>query len=139
MPASQAMKTLVGFTNFQSRLGKLQDQWVAVHGISFREFLIMHHLQESPSKNLKRIDLAERVGLSASGVTRLLNPMEKIGLIAKEESARDARVSLVTLTPAGETLFTDAEKSFNERAKGFFAAMEESQRSALRELSQLRI
>ena len=55
----------------------------------------MSALNEASTHSLKRIDLAEQVGLSASGVTRMLLPMEKIGLISKEEGARDARVSLV--------------------------------------------
>ena len=42
------------------------------------------------------------MGLTASGVTRILAPMEKIGLIKKETAQRDARVSFVAITPAGQ-------------------------------------
>lgn len=139
MPLSRQSRTLINLSQVHARLLKQQDQWLAAHGISYREFLIMHHIQESPTHNLKRIDLAEKVGLSASGITRLLNPMAKIGLITKEEGARDARVSLVRLTESGAVVLQDAEKSFNQRTKSFMAQLDADQSAALELLAQARI
>lgn len=139
MSLSRNANSLLKLANFQTKLLKKQDQWLTAHGISFKEFIIMFQLHLSPTRNMRRVDLAEAVGLSASGVTRLLNPMQKIGLVEKEESARDARVSLVRLTDAGEALFTDAEISFNERTKAFMELLTEGQRAALHELSETRI
>ncbi|MDZ7871614.1 MAG: MarR family transcriptional regulator [Rheinheimera sp.] len=48
----------------------------------------------------RRSDLVELVGLSPSGITRLLLPLEKIGRVEKERNPRDARVSLVILSEA---------------------------------------
>ncbi|MDX1757070.1 MAG: MarR family transcriptional regulator [Marinobacter sp.] len=139
MSLSQNASGLIKLANFQAKLLKKQDQWLAGHGISFKEFTIMLHLRQSPTRNMRRVDLAEAVGLSASGITRLLNPMQKIGLVDKEESARDARVSLVRLTEAGEALLADAEHSFNERTEAFMGLLTEGQRAALNELSATRI
>ena len=50
---------------------------------------------------MRRVDLAQAIGRTASGVTRLLKPMEKTGLVARGSSERDARVRLVRLTDAG--------------------------------------
>ena len=61
----------------QNRLLKRVDQYLSVHGISFSEFLVLYHLSQAPNMTMRRIDLAECIGLTASGVTRLLNPMEK--------------------------------------------------------------
>lgn len=41
-------------------------------------------------------------------------PMEKIGLVEKATSERDARVSLVRITSAGETIFSDASTTFEQ-------------------------
>ncbi len=49
--------------------------------------------------------------MSASGITRLLNPMEKNKLIEKEVNPRDARVSFVKLSSAGIELLNNAIKS----------------------------
>lgn len=71
-------------------------------GIGFNEFVILFHIDQSPDKKIRRIDLAEKMGLTASGVTRILAPMEKIGLIKKEAAVRDARVSYVAITSSGK-------------------------------------
>lgn len=73
----------------------------AVHGIACVEFMVLYQLALAPAQGIRRIDLARAVGRSASGVTRLLRPMEKIGLVRRGHSERDARVSLVALTDAG--------------------------------------
>lgn len=71
-------------------------------GLGFNEFVILFHLDQAPDKKIRRIDLAEKMGLTASGVTRILAPMEKIGLVKREASSRDARVSFVAITSSGE-------------------------------------
>lgn len=117
--------------NLQTRLLKRLDLSLAVHGVSFTEFMVMFHLNASANRVLRRIDLAEKVGLTASGITRLLNPMQKIGLVKKEESARDARVSLVKLTSTGGRIYRDAEKTYNHSADSFLNPLKDRQLVAL--------
>jgi DNA-binding MarR family transcriptional regulator len=50
-------------------------------------------------------------------VTRILLPLEKIGLVTKETNERDARVSYVVLTKTGQQLFEDAKETANSLAK----------------------
>ena len=76
-------------------------------GLGFNDFLILYHLSLAEGEKLRRIDLAEEIGLTASGVTRLLAPMEKIGLIKREQDHQDARVSYVALAPGGKRLFSE--------------------------------
>lgn len=139
MSATQDASTIFRFSSFQAKLLKKQDQWLVAHGISSKEFMVMFYLNAEPANKLRRVDLAEKVGLSASGVTRLLNPMQKIGLIEKEEGARDARVSFVRLTETGKSLFHDAEQSFNQGTQSFMALLDEAERAALVTLSEARI
>ncbi len=86
---------------FDGRLGVL-------HGIGLNDLVILHHLSLAPHERIRRIDLAQLVGLTASGVTRMLLPMEKIGLIKRETNPQDARVSYVALASGGKRLLTDA-------------------------------
>jgi DNA-binding MarR family transcriptional regulator len=97
--------------------------------------MIMHNLNNAPLKSMRRIDLAECVGITASGVTRLLAPMEKIGVLQKEQNPRDARVSLVKLSTAGETLYQDASISFDSFAQSKLAALSKKQLETLIEFS----
>lgn len=67
----------------------------------------MHHLNQNQDGRMRRTDLADRIGLTTSGITRLLLPMEKIGLISRQSDKNDARVSYVVLTKGGKTKFTE--------------------------------
>jgi len=100
----------------QTIINKRFDAHLGAHGISFSEFIIMFHLSIAPQQKLRRIDLAGRVGLTASGITRLLAPMEKIGLIEKESNARDARVSLVKLSEVGIKILKEATLTLEHAA-----------------------
>lgn len=68
-------------------------------GISLNECIILSSLLQAPENKMRRIDLAEKIGFTPSGITRLLLPMEKIGLVFREKNEHDARVSYVILAP----------------------------------------
>ncbi len=123
MPTSPQGELLIKLIALHTRIQKQLAGPLSVHGISFTEFLVLRQLRQAPDRKLRRVDLAQQVGLSASGVTRLLNPMQKIGLVSKEDAARDARVSLVTLTSAGENILKDATTTFNHVAQSFLDAI----------------
>ncbi len=118
-----------------SKLSKRVDGQLSAHGISFTEYMIMHHLNGSPLKTMRRIELAEHVGISASGVTRLIAPMEKIKIVEKEANPRDARQSLVKLSKTGQQLYKDASTSFEHCANSQLEALSENQLEKLIELN----
>lgn len=78
------------------------------HGISFSDFQLLNHLARAPGGRLRRVDLAERVSLTASGVTRTLLPLEKIGLVTRQADPRDARVGFAAITNAGHEMVVNA-------------------------------
>lgn len=80
----------------------------SMHGIGFGDFQLLFHLNSAPEGRLRRVDLAERLGLTASGVTRTLLPLEKIGLVDRQPDPRDARVGYAVITRAGKSLLKDA-------------------------------
>lgn len=100
------------YTNMTRRLDIVLS---SVHGLSFSDFTILYKLQQAPEQKLRRIDLAERMGLTASGVTRSLLPMEKLGWVTRESDARDARVAFAVLTAEGATLLANAMLTASER------------------------
>jgi DNA-binding MarR family transcriptional regulator len=89
-------------------LRRLDNTLGNLHGISFSDFQLLYHLGRAPGARLRRIDLAERLGLTASGVTRTLLPLEKIGLVARQPDPRDARVGYAAITDTGQALLVDA-------------------------------
>ena len=94
----------LSFAQLGTRMLKRMDGQLSMHGLSFTEFQVLHHLNNATRETMTRIELARSVGLSASGVTRVIAPMEKLGLVEKESHPRDARVSLVRLSEAGKNI-----------------------------------
>ncbi|QNA89277.1 MarR family transcriptional regulator [Massilia sp. Dwa41.01b] len=87
---------------------RLDGALASYHGLSFNDFLLLHHLSQGPGCRLRRVDLAERHGLTASGITRTLLPLEKLGLVERQQEPRDARVAYAALTAAGRELLGHA-------------------------------
>jgi len=112
---TQEMSFIMNLWTINTIISKEADGKLgSIHGISFTEYMVLFHLQNSNTKSMRRVDLAQNLGLTASGVTRLVSPMEKIGLIQKEINKRDARVSLVKISPSGERVLNDATISLGE-------------------------
>lgn len=137
MPTSPQTELVLKLVALHTKIQKQIAGPLSFHGISFTEYLVLRQLSAAPDRKMRRIDLAQQIGLSASGVTRLLNPMEKVGLISKEEAARDARVSLVTLTTAGETIFQDADATFGQVAQSVLKPLNGEDQKRLGSLSGL--
>jgi len=105
---SQSLQFFLNLNVVQALAVKRFDTKLSSHGISLNDFLILYHVSQAPEEKLRRTDLAEKIGLTASGVTRMLSPLEKIGLVRREANSRDARVSYVKLAPAGKRVLNDA-------------------------------
>ena len=78
------------------------------HGLSLSDLAILLELQAAPGQRLRRVELANSLGITPSGLARQLAPLERIGVVARESHARDARLALVVLTDAGARLADDA-------------------------------
>lgn len=101
------------------------------HGLSFGDFMLLHHLSKAPGGRLRRVDLAERQGLTASGVTRTLLPLEKTGLVARLADERDARVGFAAITPAGHELLDNAMLTARETCAELLRHAPQDQLNAL--------
>jgi DNA-binding MarR family transcriptional regulator len=64
-------------------------------------YAVLVHLAEAPERRLRMTDLAERVLLSRSGLTRLVDRMEREGLIRRESCPSDLRGTNAVLTEEG--------------------------------------
>tara|TARA_R110000824_G_scaffold155226_1_gene327513 strand:+ start:61681 stop:62136 length:456 start_codon:yes stop_codon:yes gene_type:complete len=93
---------------YTEAIRRIDGKLSSVHGLSFGDFTILYHLKHAHEARLRRTDLAELMGLTASAVTRSLLPLEKIGLIERQSDPRDARVGYARLSSAGNKLFAHA-------------------------------
>lgn len=106
---SPSLEFALRLARAQAALVRRLDQVLGgYHGISFGDFMLLHYLNRAPGGRLRRVDLAERQGLTASGVTRTLLPLEKIGLVERQQDPRDARVAYAAITGTGRELLNNA-------------------------------
>jgi len=99
----------LAFASAWGRIEKHLDHSLgAIRGISLAEYRLLHALGSAPNAQASRVDLAQTVGLTPSGITRALRPMEKLGVVSTLKSKRDARLAIAALTPAGREVLGDA-------------------------------
>lgn len=89
-----------------------------IKGISLAEYRLLRALADAPNVQASRVALSESVGLTASGVTRALVPLEKIGYVQTIRDERDARKALASLTSAGVELVDDASGVLDDFTAG---------------------
>ncbi|MBF9068587.1 MarR family winged helix-turn-helix transcriptional regulator [Streptacidiphilus fuscans] len=120
-PATDSLDTALRLTRAHNAMAKQLDAALANrHGVSYADFQILLHLGAAPNARLRRVDLAEALGLTASGVTRGLGPLERIGLVDREKDPRDARVAYAALTETGRALLVEMTVSAEEVAADWF-------------------
>lgn len=85
------------FTGLTNRFAAQFDQ----HRLSAVEFEVLMRLARSPGHRLRMTDLAGQTALSTSGVTRVVDRMDRDGLVCREACASDRRSSYAVVTDAG--------------------------------------
>src|SRR3954467_3409512 len=102
------------------------------HNLKPRQFQILGLLHDHGG--LPQRELQQTMGVDASILVTLLNPLEADGLVARERDPDDRRRHLVTLTPAGERQLADASRAQKETEDALFASLDHKQRDHLRAL-----
>ena len=85
------------YTGLMNRFAQQLDQ----HRLSPVEFEVLMRLARSPGRKLRMTDLAGQTSLSTSGVTRVVDRMDRDGLVRREACASDRRSSYAVITDAG--------------------------------------
>jgi DNA-binding MarR family transcriptional regulator len=90
---------------------QLNAQLVAEHGLTINDYEVLFRLARAPDRRLRRVDLAEEIVLTASGITRLLDGLEQAGYVERASCATDRRVVYAVLTDAGLRKLREASRS----------------------------
>jgi DNA-binding MarR family transcriptional regulator len=116
------MQAWVGFLKAHAAITRQLDrELVQEHGLTINDYEVLLHLSRAPGRRLRRVDLAERVLLTPSGITRLLDGLERSGLVAKAACDSDARVVYAKLTDKGSKRLEAASKSHLASVRTHFA------------------
>jgi DNA-binding MarR family transcriptional regulator len=89
----------------------LEAELVADQQLSLAAYDVLVQLYEAPGHRLRMTELADAVLLSRSGVTRLVDRLEKAGLVSRCPVAGDGRGVAAELTEAGATRLRTASRT----------------------------
>ena len=89
----------------------LSGKLYADHGLTINDYEALLCISQAEGERMRRVDLADELILTASGVTRLLDGLERSGFVAREACATDRRVVYAKLTPAGNEKLQASRKT----------------------------
>jgi DNA-binding MarR family transcriptional regulator len=101
---------------------RLSAQLTADHGLTISDFEVLFRLARAPDRRMRRVDLAEQVVLTASGITRLLDGLERSGLVVRDSCSTDRRVVYAVLTDAGLAKIREASASHYAQVDELFGS-----------------
>lgn len=111
-----ALETVTLLARVRALLVRDVDRAASGHGISFSDLTLLREVAGTPDGRIRRVDLAERLGVTTSAIARQLGPLERIGVVDRESNPKDARLANVVLTDAGRRVADEASAYVDARA-----------------------
>lgn len=93
----------------------------ASHGLTVNDFEVLRRLSLEPEGRMRRVDLAQVVSLTPSGITRLLDGLEVSALVRKDVCTEDARVTYACITDLGRATLQEAAESHLDALAAVFS------------------
>jgi DNA-binding MarR family transcriptional regulator len=113
--------------------GALDHQLQSEHGLSLSQYEVLKVVGDAPGEQLRMAEVADRVLLSRSGLTRLVDRLACGGLLERRACPSDARGALAHLTPAGRERLDAARRTHLDGVRRLFLSQldpEEQERLA---------
>jgi len=95
---------------------------VSAHGLTLNDYEVLLHLSKAPGGRLRRGELAQRVRLTAGGITQLLKELERERLVTSAPDPADRRAVQTSLTEAGRQRFAEAARTHVANVEAMFTA-----------------
>jgi DNA-binding MarR family transcriptional regulator len=99
---------------------RLDEELQAAHGLSLAEYDALLQIAQSPGRRVRMNVLADRVILSRSGITRLVDRLEAQGCVERIACTTDARGQEAVLTPTGLERLRTAAGTHLEGVRRYF-------------------
>ena len=94
----------------------------AEHQLTINDYEVLLALARAPERKMRRVDLAGQVLLTQSGITRLLQGLERAGLVERADCPTDGRVVYAQLTRDGYERLREASRTHLDDIRSLFAA-----------------
>jgi DNA-binding MarR family transcriptional regulator len=130
---ARALGALIGAA--EAVIREVSAELVEEHGLTLNEYEVLLLLSRADDHRMKRVDVATEVRLTPSGVTRMLDRLEKMDLVEKGKCESDARITYAVLTDAGMTKLRKYSRDHYEAVQRVFGGrLDEAELDSLLEL-----
>jgi DNA-binding MarR family transcriptional regulator len=103
-------------------VSRLDAELKAEHGLSLSEYDVLLRLAHAPERRLRMTELAQRIMFSPSGLTRVVDRLERDGLVTRNRDAADARTVFAALTDKGRQRLKAAARTHLRGIREHFTA-----------------
>ena len=126
------MKAWLGLLRgYRALTRQLSARLLADHGLTQNDYEVLANLSRADGGRMRRVDLAERLLLTPSGITRLLEGLEAAGLVEKATCATDARVTYAAITESGLDKLAEASRTHLADIEGALSCLQAHELEAL--------
>src|SRR3954454_25047465 len=101
---------------------ELSARLITDHGLTINDYEALLHLAHADENGMKRVHLADTLLLTPSGVTRLLDGLQRDGWVRKGECSSDARITYAVLTDEGRERLESAGRTHIAQIQEIFEA-----------------
>jgi len=101
---------------------RLDAELERAHGVPLSSFEVLHHLGAAAEGRMRMCDLADSIHLSRSGLTRLVDRLERDGLLERCSCDHDARGAYACLTAKGREQLVQAKLTYVAAVRSHFLA-----------------
>ncbi len=117
----QELRAWRGLLRTFAKLTKALDaELEAAHGLPLNSYEVLMYLADSEGARMRMHDLANSILLSRSGLTRLVDRLERDGLLSRQSCPSDARGAFACLTPKGRTTLDAARATHLAGVRAMF-------------------
>ncbi|SEL64759.1 MarR family transcriptional regulator, negative regulator of the multidrug operon emrRAB [Pseudoxanthomonas sp. GM95] len=110
------------------------NELLRAHGLSYPEYNVLMMIDASPDGALNPSLIADAAGEKSANVTRLTNQLVDKGLIARQPSAHDRRMSLLRLTAQGEALIAAFLPDVSDQLLAYTRHLDAGEQAQLQQL-----
>ena len=100
----------------------LSGELLEEHGLTLNDYEALLRLSRAEGGMLRRVDLSRELLLTPSGITRLLEGLERAGYVERKNCESDARVTYAALTRLGRAKLKEASRSHVASIRELFGA-----------------
>jgi len=116
------------------RLRALEDELFAQHELTAQQYNALRLLKSAPAEGMATLALAGRLISRAPDITRLIDHLERRGLVKRERRPDNRRMVLVTITRAGRDLLNQLASAVRDCARRQLGHLSEEEKTRLIDL-----